>query len=109
MDQEINDVRVNNSIYQTTSSLARLVRKRRVIDYWNSSRNNTKLDRKNHYNSIKEVKENDFDIIFCLDRVCKECEQDHSFTNNFEGVKTSIDALHELFPQYFPKREAFSN
>jgi hypothetical protein len=89
MDEELNDVQVNNTICQTSASLA-------------------KLDRNNRYNSIKEAEEDD-KYLSCLDRICKECGQDHSFTNNFEGVKTSIDALTELFPQYFRKREALSN
>ena len=37
----------------------------------------------------------------CPDSICVECGNDHSFRNNFEGVRTSIDAFPEIFPKYF--------
>lgn len=37
----------------------------------------------------------------CQDRICTECGNGHSFRNNFEGVKTSIDLISELLPGLF--------
>jgi hypothetical protein len=37
----------------------------------------------------------------CPDSICVECRNDHSFRNNFEDIRTSIDALPELFPKCF--------
>jgi hypothetical protein len=35
-------------------------------------------------------------MMTCPDRICSQCGNDHSFRNNFEGVKTSIDFIPEL-------------
>jgi hypothetical protein len=31
------------------------------------------------------------------DRICAQCKQDHSFKPNFEGVKTSIERIPDIF------------
>lgn len=48
-----------------------------------------------------EEKEGFESIVFCPDRICVECENDHSFRGNFEDTRTSIDILPELFPRIF--------
>jgi len=37
----------------------------------------------------------------CQDTVCAERGNDHSFINDFEGVKTSIDLIPKLLPRLF--------
>mgnify|MGYP007135522591 CR=1 FL=1 len=39
------------------------------------------------------------------DHECKECGQDHSFKQNFEDVKTSIDIIPEMLRRRQPLKE----
>jgi hypothetical protein len=34
----------------------------------------------------------------CCNSICAECGNDHSFQPNFEGIRTSIDAIPKIFP-----------
>jgi hypothetical protein len=47
-----------------------------------------------HYDLF--VFDNDF-LMSCVDRICAQCENNHSFTGNFADVATSIDVLPTLF------------
>jgi hypothetical protein len=40
-------------------------------------------------------------MMTCSDRICSQCGNDHSFKNNFKGVKTSIDTVPEIFSKFF--------
>lgn len=42
------------------------------------------------------------------DRICAQCEKDHTFKSNYEGVKTSIERIPELIPFIF-KEDSMKN
>lgn len=66
----------------------------------NDNNYKSKQAKKGYILSLTEEEiEKELSIIF-EPQICPECEQDHSFKNAFEDVKTSIDD----FPDYFRSR-----
>jgi hypothetical protein len=62
-------------------------------------RKNSNLNDSIQYNfccSKKTQKQTQKTFATCSDKICKVCGNDHTFKNNFQNVRTSIDAIPEL-------------